>query len=388
MQTFLLTHEPAIRLSFFAGTLVTMAALEALWPRRQRSVSRWLRWPNNLGVTFLNTVLARLLFPASAVAFALALEARGIGLLTWAGLPAPVNIIVGVILLDLAIYVQHVVLHMIPLLWRLHRMHHADLDFDVTTGSRFHPVEILLSMLFKLMLIAVFGAPAVAVLIFEIALNATSMFNHSNLAIPVAIDRMLRRFLVTPDMHRVHHSVIPRETNSNFGFNLPWWDRLFGTYRAQPELGHEAMQIGIEQFRAPRELWLDRLLIQPLRNPVMSWIEADALQTALSSDDAPVIVDVRGPDEFTGALGHIGGAINLPVDALLADPQALKSYMDHALTLVCKTDRRSARAANALEAAGFRHISVLRGGMEQWNAAGLPVERTLPGRSQPGQRLS
>lgn len=374
MQAFFLAHEPVIRLGFFSGTLVALVALETLWPRRARKYSRWLRWPNNLGVTLLNTALARLLFPVTAVAFALTLEARGIGLLAWSGLPAPLAIVLGVILLDLAIYAQHVVLHLVPALWRLHRMHHADLDFDVTTGSRFHPLEIILSMLIKLAVIALLGVPALAVLIFEVLLNATSMFNHSNLAIPLAMDKGLRRFVVTPDMHRVHHSVIPRETNSNYGFNLPWWDWLFGTYRDQPELGHTAMQIGIEQFREPRELWLDRLLTQPMRNASLRWIETGALRSSIASGDAPVIVDVRAPDEFTGALGHIAGAINLPLDALLADPQTLKSYKDQPLTLVCKTDRRSARAAKALSAAGFGHVSVLRGGMEQWNAAGFPVD--------------
>ncbi len=376
MQAYILAHEPVIRLGFFACIFLAMAVLEALWPRRRRMYSRWLRWPNNLGITLLNTALARLLFPVTAVAFALALEARGIGLLAWSGLPGPVAIVFGVILLDLTIYAQHVVLHMVPALWRLHRMHHADLDFDVTTGSRFHPIEIILSMLLKLAVIAVLGAPALAVLIFEILLNATSMFNHSNLAIPLGMERALRRILVTPDMHRVHHSVSMRETNSNYGFNLPWWDRLFGTYRDQPALGHEAMQIGIEQFRDPRELWLDRLLMQPMRSPSLRWIETGALQSALASGDAPVIVDVRGPDEFAGALGHIGGAINLPLDALLADPQALKAHKDQALTLVCKTDRRSATAAQALGAAGFSHVSVLRGGMERWNAAGFPIQTT------------
>jgi sterol desaturase/sphingolipid hydroxylase (fatty acid hydroxylase superfamily) len=169
-----------------------------------------------------------------------------------------------VILLDLAIYLQHVMVHAVPVLWRLHRMHHADLDFDVTTGARFHPVEILLSMVIKMAVVVALGAPAVAVLIFEVALNATAMFNHGNVRLPLALDAVVRLFVVTPDMHRVHHSVTPRETNSNFGFNLPWWDRLFGTYRAQPAAGHEAMIIGIEQFRTPRDLWLDRMLIQPL----------------------------------------------------------------------------------------------------------------------------
>ncbi|MDN3721932.1 sterol desaturase family protein [Roseibium salinum] len=166
--------------------------------------------------------------------------------------------------LDLAIYLQHVMFHAVPALWRLHRMHHADLEFDVTTGLRFHPVEILLSMGIKLGVVMALGPPAVAVLVFEVLLNGTSMFNHSNVRIPAAIDRVLRLFVVTPDMHRVHHSIHPNETNSNFGFNLPWWDRLLGTYRPQPREGHETMTIGIEEFRTRRDLWLDRMLVQPL----------------------------------------------------------------------------------------------------------------------------
>ena len=173
--------------------------------------------------------------------------------------------VASVVILDLAIYLQHVLFHAVPALWRLHRMHHADLEFDVTTGVRFHPIEIMLSMLIKLAVVGALGAPPLSVLIFEVLLNATSMFNHGNVRIPLAIDRVLRWLVVTPDMHRVHHSILARETNSNFGFNLPWWDRLFGTYRAQPAAGHEAMTIGIEQFRDPRELRLDRMLLQPFR---------------------------------------------------------------------------------------------------------------------------
>ncbi|WP_243634772.1 sterol desaturase family protein [Roseicella frigidaeris] len=242
-----------------------MAGLEAWLPRRQRSAGRWLRWPSNLGVVVLDSLVVRLVFPTAAVGLALALEGRGVGLLPWLGVPQPLAILLAVVLLDLAIYLQHVMFHAVPALWRLHRMHHADLDFDVTTGLRFHPVEILLSMVIKLMVVVALGAPAVAVLVFEVLLNATAIFNHANLRLPERLDRLLRLVLVTPDMHRVHHSVVPRETNSNFGFNLAVWDRIFGTYRAQPAAGHEAMTIGIEQFRDPRELRLDRMLTQPLR---------------------------------------------------------------------------------------------------------------------------
>jgi len=170
-----------------------------------------------------------------------------------------------VVLLDLAIYGQHVAFHAVPALWRLHRMHHADLEFDVTTGLRFHPGEILLSMAIKLVAVAALGAPPLAVLAFEIMLNATSLFNHGNVRLPLGLDRRLRLVVVTPDMHRVHHSMERQETDSNFGFNLPWWDHLFGTYRAQPVMGHARMMIGIDRFRHPRELWLHRMLLQPFR---------------------------------------------------------------------------------------------------------------------------
>ena len=265
-MTALLTHEPLIRLAAFAGILALMAGLEAWLPRRPRSAGRWLRWPSNLGVVVLDSLMVRLVFPTAAVGLAVALEGRGVGLLPWLGVPQPLAILLAVVLLDLAIYLQHVMFHAVPVLWRLHRMHHADLDFDVTTGLRFHPVEILLSMAIKLMVVVALGAPAVAVLVFEVLLNATAMFNHANLRLPERLDRALRLVLVTPDMHRVHHSVVPRETNSNFGFNLAVWDRLFGTYRAQPTAGHEAMTIGIEQFRDIGELRLDRMLTQPLRD--------------------------------------------------------------------------------------------------------------------------
>jgi sterol desaturase/sphingolipid hydroxylase (fatty acid hydroxylase superfamily) len=261
-----LANEPVIRLACFAGTLALMAGLEAVLPRRQRTAGRWLRWPNNLGLVVLNTLVLRLVFPTAAVGVALAAEGGGVGLLPRLGLPGPAAVVVAVVLLDLAIYLQHVLFHAVPVLWRLHRMHHTDLDFDTTTGLRFHPGEILLSMVIKLMVVIALGAPAVAVLLFEVLLNATSLFNHANLRLAPGLDLALRRVLVTPDMHRVHHSVEPRETNSNFGFSLAVWDRLFGTYRAQPAAGHAAMTIGIEQFRAPRELWLDRMLTQPLRD--------------------------------------------------------------------------------------------------------------------------
>jgi len=265
MRDALFAHEPLIRLAAFGGVFVAMAIWEVIGPRRKQAIGRGWRWPNNLGIVAVDTLLVRILFPATAVGLALVAEARGFGLFNALSVPAWVGVAASVLLLDLVIYLQHVLLHAVPALWRLHRMHHADLEFDVSTGLRFHPIEILLSMAIKFAVIAALGTPAVAVLIFEVLLNATSMFNHGNVRVAPAIDRILRWLVVTPDMHRVHHSILARETNSNFGFNLPWWDRLFGTYRAQPSAGHEAMTIGIEQFRDPRELGLDRMLLQPFR---------------------------------------------------------------------------------------------------------------------------
>ena len=261
-------NEAVIRLGAFLGILVIMALLESAMPRRTRSVSRTKRWPGNLGMVVLGALAVRLVFPVAAVGLALIAATRGWGLFNEFLLPTWLGIFLSVVLLDLAIYLQHVMFHAVPVLWRVHRMHHADLDFDVTTGVRFHPIEIVLSMAIKLGVVAALGPPAIAVLIFEVLLNATSMFNHANLFVPAPIDRVLRRFLVTPDMHRVHHSIVVRETNSNFGFNLPWWDLLMGTYRDQPAAGHESMTIGIEQFRDSRELRLDRMLAQPFRGEV------------------------------------------------------------------------------------------------------------------------
>lgn len=264
-------HEPGVRLAAFSGVLVLMLAWELLAPRRALANPRIVRWGNNLGIVVLNTVLLRLVFPAAAVGVALLAESRGWGVLAMLELPGWLAVLIAVLLLDLAIWAQHVIFHAVPALWRLHRMHHTDTDFDVTTGLRFHPIEILLSMLIKAAVIIVLGAPAVAVLIFEVLLNATSMFNHGNVRLPARLDRVLRWVVVTPDMHRVHHSWHPEETNSNYGFNLPWWDRLFRTYRAQPRDGHEGMTIGINLFREPGDLRLDRLLLQPFRGPVDSY---------------------------------------------------------------------------------------------------------------------
>jgi sterol desaturase/sphingolipid hydroxylase (fatty acid hydroxylase superfamily) len=265
MTNALLSNELVIRLAAFGSILAAMAAWEAIAPRREQAIGRGTRWPSNIAIVALNTLLVRLAFPMTAVSLALLAEVRQWGLFHTFGVPAWVAIPLAVVLLDLTVYLQHVLFHAVPAFWRLHRMHHADLEFDVTTGSRFHPIEILLSMVLKFGVVAALGTPAVAVLIFEVLLNATSMFNHGNVRIPEALDRVLRWIVVTPDMHRVHHSIKARETNSNFGFNLPWWDRLFGTYRDQPEAGHKSMTIGIEQFRDAREQRLDHMLTQPFR---------------------------------------------------------------------------------------------------------------------------
>ena len=262
-----LEQEPLLRLIPFAGVFLLMTIGEIMAPRRALNVDKRVRWANNLGLVALNSLLLRLVFPGAAVGVALFVEMRGWGLFhlealaEWAPLA---KLIIGVLLLDFAIWVQHVLFHAVPVLWRLHRMHHADQDFDVTTGLRFHPLEILLSMVIKAGVILMLGVPAAAVLIFEILLNATSMFSHGNVRLPAQLDRWLRWLVVTPDMHRVHHSWYPDETNSNFGFNLPWWDRLLGTYRAQPKDGHLTMTIGLHQFRERRDQHLDRLLLQPL----------------------------------------------------------------------------------------------------------------------------
>ncbi|HAM51717.1 MAG TPA: fatty acid hydroxylase [Nitrospiraceae bacterium] len=255
--------ELVIRLGFFFGIFCIVCLLEILAPRRVTRIPRKGRWFANLVILGLNPLSVRLVFPILPVALALLASERQWGLVNNLDLPFWLKVTIGVIALDFSIYLQHILHHAVPTLWRLHMVHHADLDFDVTTGVRFHPIEIVISMGIKLMTVAALGPPALAVLIFEVALNATSMFNHSNVHIPQAVDRLLRLFVVTPDMHRVHHSVIIRETNSNYGFNSPWWDRLFGTYKDQPDKEHEEMTIGLSQFRDPKRLTLPCLIILP-----------------------------------------------------------------------------------------------------------------------------
>mgnify|MGYP002630024863 FL=1 len=272
INEFIMGNEVDIRLSFFLGIFAVMAIWEFVAPRRALTVSKVLRWTNNLGLVFLNSLILRLLFPAAAVGMASFAHEQGWGLLNYYAVPPVVAVIASVVAMDFIIYLQHVMVHAIPVLWRLHRVHHADPDFDVTTGARFHPLEIILSMLIKFATIILLGPPLVAVVIFEVMLNATAMFNHSNVRLNLVVDQWLRLLLVTPDMHRVHHSVEDDETNSNFGFSLTWWDRLFGTYRAQPRAGHENMIIGILTYNDPKLVsWLHGMLWLPFIGKINSY---------------------------------------------------------------------------------------------------------------------
>ena len=266
METFVQTHEAAIRLGFFLGIFAVMALWEVAAPRRALSVSKAVRWVNNLGLVALNTLLLRLLFPAAAGDMAACAAQQGWGLLNHFQVPFWLAVGFGVMAMDFVIWLQHVMVHAVPVLWRLHRVHHADPDYDLTTGVRFHPIEIILSLLIKLAAVMVLGPPVLSVILFEVILNGMAMFNHGNVRLPLGLDRALRTLVVTPDMHRVHHSVEDDEANSNFGFNLSWWDRLFGTYRDQPRGGHEGMTIGIHKYREPRAVsWLPGLLALPFR---------------------------------------------------------------------------------------------------------------------------
>jgi sterol desaturase/sphingolipid hydroxylase (fatty acid hydroxylase superfamily) len=260
---FIIAHEALIRMGFFLGIFVVVALVEVFDPRRPLLTSKTSRWFGNISIVAINTVVLRLLFPAGAVGIAIWVGEQGWGWFNHAPWPAWLEIALSVVLLDFVIYLQHVMFHAIPGLWRFHMMHHADMDYDLTTGTRFHPVEILISMLIKAAAIIVLGSQALAVILFEILLNGTAMFNHGNFFLPLKLDRVLRLAVVTPDMHRVHHSVFPNETNSNFGFNLPWWDRLMGTYRAQPMRGHDGMTIGLHQFRDPSRLTLPWMIVMP-----------------------------------------------------------------------------------------------------------------------------
>lgn len=272
INEFVLANEVPIRMGCFFGILAVMALWEVLVPRRSLTVSKPVRWANNLGLVFFNSFLLRLMFPAAAVGMAAFASSQGWGIFNYYETPFWLAVVVSVVAMDFIIYLQHVMVHAVPALWRLHRMHHADLDFDVTTGARFHPVEIILSMLIKFATIVVLGPAVIAVVVFEVLLNATAMFNHGNVRLPLGLDRLLRWIVVTPDMHRVHHSVEDDEANSNFGFNLPWWDRLLGTYRDQPRAGHTGMTIGIHKYRTPKEVsWVSGMLLLPLRGKISDY---------------------------------------------------------------------------------------------------------------------
>jgi sterol desaturase/sphingolipid hydroxylase (fatty acid hydroxylase superfamily) len=254
IENLVLEREAAIRVGLFGLIFVVMLIWELAAPRRILTVSKSLRWANNLGLLLLNSIVLRLLFPAAAVGIAYTASTEGWGLFNLVGLPFWIEVILAVILLDLAIYLQHLLMHRIPVLWRLHRVHHADLDFDLTTGTRFHTIEIIISMLIKSILILLLGPAMTAVLIFEAVLSGMAVFNHANVGLPPAVDRLMRKLLVTPDMHRVHHSTRVRETNSNYGFNLSVWDRIFKTYIDQPEQGHVGMDIGLAEFRDSKQV--------------------------------------------------------------------------------------------------------------------------------------
>ena len=261
---FVLQNEVTIRLVFFFGIFAVMAAWEIVAPRRALTVSKLVRWSNNLGLVFLNSFVVRLLFPAAAVGVAAFAAEHGWGLLNYYQLPFALGVVLAIVAMDFIIYLQHVLVHAVPALWRLHRVHHADLDYDVTTGARFHTLEIIISMLIKFATIVVLGAPVLAVVIFEVVLNAMAMFNHGNVSLPRGLDRIIRLLVVTPDMHRVHHSTEDNEANSNYGFNLSIWDRLFGTYIDQPREGHDNMTIGIHKYREPKQVsWLPGMLALP-----------------------------------------------------------------------------------------------------------------------------
>lgn len=249
-----LANEPFIRTACFFAVFAIVAGWERVSPRRALKLFRRQRWPANLGIVFLNTLIVRLAFPTAAVGMAALGVERGWGLLNHFATPTWLAVPLAVVAMDFAIWLQHVMVHAVPALWRLHRVHHADIDVDLTTGTRFHPLEIVLSMGIKFAIITLLGAPVLAVVIFEVVLSACALFNHGNIRLPTALDRGLRWLVVTPDMHRVHHSVEPDESNSNFGFNLTWWDRLFGTYREQARAGQVGMSIGIHGHTDPQEV--------------------------------------------------------------------------------------------------------------------------------------
>ena len=278
--------EMGVRLGVFAAVFALMAIWEILAERRARRCSRRRRWLANLGLVVLDAAVVRLVFPLTLVGAAMMAEAHGSGLLPGLSVPPVVALSASVIVLDLALYLQHVLFHAVPALWRLHMVHHADLDFDLTTGLRFHPLEIVLSLALKIGVVVLLGAPPLAVLIFEALLNGTSLFNHGNVSLPAKLDMATRWLLVTPDMHRVHHSVERVEANSNFGFCLSWWDRLLGTYRQSPEAGHDGMQIGLSHLQSRANQSLPWLLALPFRGTTGAYPLSDTGKRGARSEEA------------------------------------------------------------------------------------------------------
>ncbi|MEL7229417.1 MAG: sterol desaturase family protein [Pseudomonadota bacterium] len=267
MTEFIASHEGAVRLSVFLGLFALLAFSEALRPRRELKLKRGQRWTTNAAIVILDSLLVRLLFPAAAVGVALWASSKGYGLFNMVDAPLWLAVIVSIVLLDFAVWFSHLASHKVPLFWRFHRMHHSDRDIDVTTAIRFHPIEIIVSMAWKAAVVVALGAPAVAVILFEIILNGMAMFNHSNLKLPLWLDRILRLFVVTPDMHRVHHSIVHNETDSNYGFNFAWWDRMFATYVDQPRDGHDGMTIGLSEWQDERPAKLGWSLALPFKGP-------------------------------------------------------------------------------------------------------------------------
>lgn len=275
-------REELYRLGIFLTLFGLFAVWEILKPRKKRVGNKGVRWFSNLALVSMNTLLVPVIVPIVALTMASLAGERGWGLLNNYEVPYPVSVILSVIILDFIIYLQHIMFHAVPVLWRLHRVHHSDVDLDVTSGTRFHLIEIVISMMIKVGAISLLGPPVFAVLLFEVLLNGTAMFNHANIRLPLPVDRVLRLFVVTPDMHRIHHSVINEELNTNFGFNLPWWDYICGTYRAQPVQGHDGMTIGVDRFRSTRDQYPDRLLLQPF---IAGKSEIEVAQNAKSEED-------------------------------------------------------------------------------------------------------
>ena len=284
-ETFLVQQESVIRLGFFVTALVLIAAWELLVPLRAPGAPRAIRWTNNMALAILNIVLLRVLFPVAAVYVAVLASERGAGFFNMFPVAYPVAVMASLLAFDLSVYLVHLVFHNAPALWRMHRVHHADVDVDVATALRFHPIQMALSVLVKFAVILVLGTPVLAVLIFETVFHVILLFSHANVRIPRGVDRVLRWFIVTPDMHRVHHSIHLSETNSNFGFAFPWWDRLFGTYRAEPAAGHERMTLGIELFRTRRDFWLDRMLLNPFLADLKTEPKTAPVVSSFSSAD-------------------------------------------------------------------------------------------------------